>query len=127
MGRYEEAIAEDEKSQLLGGASPEEAAAEAATKLQAFKTGGERGYWRHNLDLTLRALKAPNGVFVSASDLASSYALAGEKDKAFQWLDKAYAERDGEDITLLNCDPVFKNLHGDPRFADLLRRLGLPA
>jgi TolB-like protein len=127
MGRYEEAIAEDEKSQLLGGASPEEAAAEAAMKLQAFKTGGERGYWQHNLDLTLRALKAPNGVFVSASDLASSYALAGEKDKAFQWLDKAYAERDGEDITLLNCDPVFKNLHGDPRFADLLRRLGLPA
>lgn len=126
MGRYEEAIAEDEKSQLLGGASPEEAAAEAATKLQAFKTGGERGYWRHNLDLTLRALKTPKGVFVSASDLASSYALAGEKDKAFQWLDKAYAERDGEDITLLNCDPAFKNLHGDPRFANLLRRMGLP-
>jgi len=126
MGRYEEAIAENEKSEVLGGASPEDAAAEAAMKLQAFKTGGERGYWQHNLDLTLRALKAPNGGFVSASDLASSYAMAGEKDKAFPWLDKAYAERDGKDITLLTCDPAFKNLRGDPRFADLLRRMGLP-
>ncbi len=126
MGRYEQAIAENEKSELLGGASPEDAAGEAAKKLRAYKTGGERGYWQHNLDLTLRALKAPNGLFVSASDLASSYALAGEKDEAFQWLDKAYAERDGKDIALLNCDPAFKNLHGDPRFADLLRRIGLP-
>src|ERR1017187_520614 len=126
MGKYEQAIAENEKSELLSGASPQDAAAEAAMKLQAFKTGGEQAYWQHNLDLTLRALKAPNGGFVSASDLASSYALAGEKDKAFQWLDKAYAERDGEDIALLNCDPAFKNLRGDPRFANLLRRMGLP-
>jgi TolB-like protein/DNA-binding winged helix-turn-helix (wHTH) protein len=126
MGRYEEAIAEDEKSQLLGGASPQEVAAEAAIKLHVFKSEGERGYWQHNLDLTLRALKAPNGSFVSASDLATSYAQVGEKDKAFQWLDKAYAERDGKEITLLNVDPAFKNLHGDPRFADLLRRMGLP-
>jgi hypothetical protein len=65
------------------------------------------------------------GEFVAASEVAAVYALAGEKDEAFQWLDKAYAERDGEDIALLNCDPFFKNLHGDPMFADLLRRLGL--
>ena len=58
--------------------------------------------------------------------VASAYALAGDKDNAFEWLDKAYAERDGEDITLLKCDPPFKSLRGDPRFTDLLRRLGLP-
>jgi hypothetical protein len=57
---------------------------------------------------------------------ASLYALAGDKDNAFKWLDQAYAERDGEDITLLKVDPSFKNLRGDPRFADLLRRMGLP-
>ncbi|MGA2919635.1 MAG: tetratricopeptide repeat protein [Candidatus Sulfotelmatobacter sp.] len=125
MGRYEEAIEENEKSELLGGASPENAAAEAAMKMQAFKTGGEQGYWHKNLDLTLRSLMESKGEFVAASEVAAVYALAGEKDEAFQWLDKAYAERDGEDIALLNCDPFFKNLHGDPRFADLLRRLGL--
>ena len=58
--------------------------------------------------------------------VASVYALAGDKDNAFEWLDKAYAERDGAIITLLKVDPAFKNLRGDPRFADLLRRLRLP-
>jgi hypothetical protein len=52
---------------------------------------------------------------------------AGDKDSAFKWLDKAYQERDGESITLLKCDPGFKDLRGDPRFANLLRRMGLPA
>ncbi|MGD0509905.1 MAG: tetratricopeptide repeat protein, partial [Terriglobales bacterium] len=126
MGRYEEAIKESEKSELLGGSSPEDAAAEATMMLQAFKTGGEKGFWQKNLDLTLQALKQPRGGFVAASVVAASYARAGDKDKAFEWLDKAYAERDGEDITLLKCDPSYKNLRGDPRFADFQRRLGLP-
>jgi TolB-like protein/Tfp pilus assembly protein PilF len=125
MGRYQEAIKEDQKSELLGGANPEGAAAEAATKLEAFRQGGEQGFWRKNLELTLRSLKGRNGEFVAASEVAAAYALAGDKDDAFHWLDKAYAERDGEDITLLKCDPFFKNLHGDPRFTVMLRRLGL--
>ena len=127
MGRYEEAIKENQKSELLSGASPEAAAAQAAIKLQAFRQGGEQGYWHKNLELTLQSLKEQKEEFESASDVAAAYALAGDKDKAFQWLYKAYGERDGEDITLLKCDPFFKNLRGDPRFADLLRRMGLPA
>src|SRR5271157_4681911 len=126
MGRYEEAIKESEKSDLLGGSSPEDAAAEATTMLHALKTGGGKGFWQKNLDLTLRVLKQPRGGFMAASVVAASYARAGDADKAFEWLDKAYAERDGEDITLLKCDPSFKNLRGDPRFAALLRRMGLP-
>jgi hypothetical protein len=58
--------------------------------------------------------------------MAAAYALAGDKASAFEWLDKAYAERDGEGITLLKVIPAFKSLRGDPRFTDLLRRLGLP-
>jgi tetratricopeptide (TPR) repeat protein len=46
MGRYEESIEENQKSELLGGSSPEDAAAEAAMMLQAFKTGGERGFYQ---------------------------------------------------------------------------------
>ena len=63
---------------------------------------------------------------VYASEIASLYALSGEKDKAFEWLNKAYDERDGMDIALLKCDPAYKNMHGDPRFAAMLRRMGLP-
>jgi len=54
------------------------------------------------------------------------YALAGDKDKAFEFLEKAYKAREGSELTLLAVDPVWKNLHGDPRFSDLLRRIGLP-
>jgi TolB-like protein/DNA-binding winged helix-turn-helix (wHTH) protein/Flp pilus assembly protein TadD len=125
-GKYEEAIKENEKSELLGGSSPEDAAAEASTMLQAFKTGGEKGFWQKNLELTLRMFKRPSGQFVAASVVAGAYARAGDKDKAFEWLDKAYEERDGEDITLLKCDSSWKNLRDDPRFADMQRRLGLP-
>ena len=126
MGRYEESIEENQKSELLSGSSPEDAAAEAATMLQAFKVRGEKGFWQKNLERTLQTLKRPGGEFVAPGDVASAYALAGDNDAAFEWLDKAYAERDGEDITLLKCAPGYKNLYGDPRFTDLLRRLGLP-
>ena len=125
-GRYEEGIKEHEKSELLSGSSPEDAAAEAVMMRQAFKKGGEKGLWQKTLELTLARLKRPNGEFVQASEVAAAYALAGDKDSAFEWLDKAYEERDGNDITLLKCDPTFKNLRGDPRFAALLQRMGLP-
>ena len=126
MGRYEESIKENQKSELLGGSSPEDAAAEAAMMLQAFKTGGERGFYQKNLERTLQTLKQPGGESVDPAGVASAYALVGDKDSAFIWLDKAYAERDGADIMLLKCVPPFKSLSGDPRFTDLLRRLGLP-
>jgi hypothetical protein len=94
--------------------------------LQAFKTGGERGVLPKESERTLQTLKQPGGESVDPAGVASASALAGDKDSAFKWLDKAYADRDGQDIMLLKCVPYFKSLRGDPRFADLLRRLGLP-
>jgi hypothetical protein len=93
---------------------------------QALKKGGEKGLWQKTLQLTLEKQNRPKGEFIPAGAMATVYALAGDKGRAFEWLDKAYSERDGEDITLLKCDPSFKNLRGDPRFVALLRRLGLP-
>ncbi len=124
-GRFEEGIEEDLKGNLLGGADPEQAAAESAARLKALKSGGEKAFWRENLAHTLRMKKRDTEYF-GASEIASAYALAGEKDKAFEMLEKAYRERDGQDITLLKCDPTFKNLRGDPRFSKYLLRLGLP-
>jgi len=125
-GRYEEGIEEYEKSELLSGASPEHAAAEAAMLRQALRNGGEKGAWQKTLEVTLARLNRPKGEVMGPGLFAAVYALAGDKDRAFEWLDKAYAERDGEEITLLKVDPTFKNLRGDPRFAELLRRIGLP-
>jgi hypothetical protein len=97
MGRYEESIEENQKSELLGGFNPEDAAAEAAEAammLQAFKTGGERGFYQKNLERTLQTLKQPGGESVDPAGVASAYALADDQDSAFKWLDQAYAERD---------------------------------
>jgi TolB-like protein/Tfp pilus assembly protein PilF len=56
--------------------------------------------------------------------IASIYATLGEKDKAFAQLEKAYADRDSFLGRLLE-DPFMDPLRGDPRFTDLIKRIGL--
>lgn len=51
------------------------------------------------------------------------YAGLNEKDKAFYWLERAYQERSNW-LTLIKVGRRLKNLHGDPRFDDLLKRVG---
>jgi TolB-like protein/DNA-binding winged helix-turn-helix (wHTH) protein/Tfp pilus assembly protein PilF len=125
MGRYEEAIKEHEKSEVLTGSSPEEAAAKATVMETAFKNGGEKGFWQKHLELELEASKQP-GLYPSPGDLAAAYAGAGQTDKAFGWLEKAYEAREGEGLTGLKYEPWYKNLRSDPRFSALLRKIGLP-
>lgn len=61
----------------------------------------------------------------SAYQVAEVYAWRGEKDKAFEWLERAYAQHDGG-LTFLKNDPLIAKLRGDPRYAALLKKLGLP-
>jgi tetratricopeptide (TPR) repeat protein len=62
--------------------------------------------------------------YVPATDTALIYAGLGEKDKSFAQLDKAYEEHSFT-LSNLKVEPRFDPLHSDPRFADLLRRIGL--
>ena len=55
---------------------------------------------------------------------ARYYAQLGEKDAAFAALEKAAAL--GQGVDLIKTDPELDNLRSDPRYADLLRRIGLP-
>ncbi len=126
LGRYEEAIKENQRGELLLGMSPEEAAAEAAEFQKAFQFGGPRGYWQKNLDITLKARKQAGARYFEAISVAGAYARAGDKKNAFEWLEKSYQDREGQHITLVRWLPEFRSLHADPRFADLLRRMGLP-
>ncbi len=126
MGKYEEAVKQREQAALLYGAAPELAAARANALLKVLRTRGLKGFGQENLKEDLKALKASGGAFFPASTIATDYALADEKDEAFEWLEKALQQREGQSITLLKCDPFFTNLRGDPRFSDLLRRMGLP-
>ena len=58
----------------------------------------------------------------NAADIAMIYGGLQGKDEAFAWLEKAYEERFNPSVLLR---PAFDVLRSDPRFHDLLRRLGL--
>jgi tetratricopeptide (TPR) repeat protein len=124
MGRYEEAIQEWQKGKVLGG--EEEVAAQAPGMLAAYKRGGAKAFWQLRLAEKLEARKHPGAMPVSATEIAEIYARLDDKEKAFEWLNRAVDERDGQDVIDLKCDPVYKPLRGDPRYVALLQKMGLP-
>jgi hypothetical protein len=58
------------------------------------------------------------------ASVAESYVLLGDKDRAFAWLNKSYEKRVG--LNFIKVNPVWDAVRSDPRYADLLRRIGLP-
>jgi len=61
--------------------------------------------------------------YVSRIYRAYIYAGLGDKDKAFEWLEKAYQER-SDSLAWFREDPESKSLQADPRFAVLMRKIG---
>ncbi|WP_263351323.1 winged helix-turn-helix domain-containing tetratricopeptide repeat protein [Acidicapsa acidisoli] len=57
--------------------------------------------------------------------VAEAYACRNQSNKAFEWLDRAYAQHDSS-LIATKIDPLLKSLHNDPRFAELLKKLNLP-
>jgi TolB-like protein/tetratricopeptide (TPR) repeat protein/predicted Ser/Thr protein kinase len=112
-GMYEEAIAEDRK------ASPRCSGHRGNTYARAGKVSEARGCLRE-----IRERFEKEGV--GAYDMALVYAGLGEKDQAFEWLERAYEVHD-QGITALKVDPPLDPLRSDPRFQDLLRRLKFPS
>ena len=64
-------------------------------------------------------------VYIDPVNIASAYAASGDKDKAFFWLEKAFAEK-SDLIRILKTAQTFDSLRSDPRYADLLRRMNIP-
>src|SRR5262249_53904187 len=61
---------------------------------------------------------------MSPEEIASVYVALGEKDEAFKWLNRALDERGGG-VHVIPLRPVFRPLHSDPRFLEIVRRIGL--
>jgi tetratricopeptide (TPR) repeat protein len=61
----------------------------------------------------------------SAYQIAQAYAFRGESDKSFEWLERAYKQRD-PGLPGIKIDPLFKNLRHDARYTELLKKMRLP-
>jgi len=112
-GLYDQAV---EAYLKTGQINPEAVAALRG----AYATSGWKGFWRKALDVNME--RAKRGVNLHA--LAENYARLGEKDQALYWLEKAIERREAV-ITIHNRNPFWDGFRSDPRFADLVRRMGL--
>jgi tetratricopeptide (TPR) repeat protein len=65
------------------------------------------------------------GEYVPALNIAGIYMNLGDRDQAFVWLNKAVDEREGR-LASIKVGLDFDLMRDDPRFANLLRRMGLP-
>lgn len=117
-GMPQEALIQYEKLMTFEGASPEL----VKSLRKAFQADGWRGYFRKSLD---QDLGRSHREYVSPYVIADSYAVVGDRTQAFRYLDKAYAER-AIWLTAIKAEHDFDVLHSDSRYADLLRRMGLP-
>jgi TolB-like protein/class 3 adenylate cyclase len=115
----------------LARSRPQEALAEAERepnpimRLQGLALTHHALAQKQQSDEALRSLIA-NYQGDAAFQIAEVYAFRGETDRAFQWLDRAYVQRDSG-LSETKGDPLLKNLEHDPRYAAFLKKMGLPA
>jgi len=103
--------------EALTGYSPEQ----IESLRNAFAASGIRGFWKKRLEWEKRQLNHPRYFMIARLCIR-----LGRKDEAFDWLEKAYRARypnmPNLKVAALWLDPV----RSDPRYADLVRRVGLP-
>ena len=119
-GRYDQALAEQELIVVPRGT---ENPSYLKQLKEALRQSGAKGYWRKRLDQAKEKIKQ-TAEYVPATSVAGFAARLGDNEQAFDWLEKAYEERD-EGLTRLKLDPRYKSLRADPRYLDLLRRIHL--
>jgi TolB-like protein/DNA-binding winged helix-turn-helix (wHTH) protein/Flp pilus assembly protein TadD len=122
LGRYQEAIPEFGRTDLLNGMDPVEASARAAALRKALATSGERGYWRKWIALRMKDRKKSPHVY--AYNIAYDYAHLGDNAKAVAWLETCLSEKSCAPIDV-RTDPGLDGLRSDPRFQSALGRMSL--
>lgn len=116
-------IAIDEERRYLSLSGDDESAEELKQDFEKL------GYQKARQNLSRKYLnlytQAAEEQYVSPLTFAVLNVDIGEKDKALEWLEKAYQERSPW-LTFLKTDPQFESLRSDPRFQDLVKRIGIP-
>ncbi|MBD0324791.1 MAG: hypothetical protein ICV68_00070 [Pyrinomonadaceae bacterium] len=116
-GLHEEAIAEIKQSVQLSGGNPLMMSGLAYAYAVAGREKEARYTLNHLHDLSKKR-------YVSSYHIALIYCGLGELEKAFEWLEKTFLERDAW-LIWMRVEPQLDPLRSDPRFANLLRRIGL--
>jgi TolB-like protein/Tfp pilus assembly protein PilF len=119
---YKEAIEEYLRGNELGRASEEE----RMLARRMPRPSGWKDYLKKHLDLSLAEWEAEGPWHGYAYYIARNFARRGDKENAFVWLERAYEMRSGM-LIWLNIELSFDGLRSDPRFVDLVRRVGLAA
>jgi TolB-like protein/DNA-binding winged helix-turn-helix (wHTH) protein/Tfp pilus assembly protein PilF len=115
---YPEAVESYLKFRSLAGDRPEI----IEDYRETFRVAGWTGFLRKQLEAQEKNARkrAPN-----PSGLADVYARLGQKEEAFKWLEKSFEARDPA-ILQFKIEPVYDNLRDDPRYVELIRKIGLP-
>ncbi len=114
--KYDEAILELQTAVSLADQSTETLAALA----MAYAAAGKKKPARQIL-AKLQQLAGKR--YVLPYNVAKIHAAGADRDKAFEWLERAY-EGGNPDLIELNSEPIFDGLRGEPKFSDLMRRIG---
>jgi Flp pilus assembly protein TadD len=117
VGRREEAIAECRKALSLSGNEP----AVLGALGHAYAASGKRAEAQRVL---AELKKLSERRYAVAFEIALVYTGLGDKPQALQWLEKACEDRSSW-LAWIKVDPQFDSLRGEPRFQDLVRRMGL--
>jgi TolB-like protein/DNA-binding winged helix-turn-helix (wHTH) protein/Tfp pilus assembly protein PilF len=123
LGRYDDAISEEEKSRILDTVDPEAGMTKARKLRAAYFGRGTRGYWEEELELTYEKDNPPE-FYHGAYGRAIIYAQLGEPQKAMEALNQALTEHDMR-MTELDIEPLFKPLCSESAFSDLKKKIGL--
>lgn len=121
-GMYEEALTEAEKRVMRLQDAPEGQVARQrenfAEMRAAYRESGAKGFHEKWIEVQKRNQEP------RPFQMAQNYAQLGDKDRAFEWLEKVVEKREGDGY--LYVDPAFDPVRGDPRFRELLRKAGFP-
>ena len=115
-GMLSEAVAEARKAKELNSANSQPTAQLAYALAKSGKPEEARG-------LLEELLRVSSQRHVSPGNIALIYNSLGERDETFSWLERGFEERDPK-MVFLKVEPKWNNLREDPRFQDLMRRVG---
>ncbi len=115
-GRLDRALSALKRAAPLLGIGPDQ----VSDLERAYASKGAQGYWEERIKLVQHATFIPG----RASSYAQVYAAAGDRERAFAWLERAYADHE-VGISMIKGSWAWRSLSDDPRFQQILLRMGL--